>query len=124
RPSSEAVAVRGLSSASAGLLLEAGLPERADPGFAFSFPGCALPPLAELSPPPRGLKREWLDRYLCLGGSAWMKVCLDREQEGRVVQLVENDPRGFRFVNSSLPQLAESLLAYRDILSGAVAEET
>lgn len=124
RPSPAGIAAAGLFPESARFLSQAGLPATADPGFTFSFPHGAMASLADLALPPGGPKDKDWRPYRRLGGSAWMHVCLVREGEGEpIMQVVLNREPVIRFLNSSVSQLAECLLAYRDVMSAALAAE-
>lgn len=124
RPSADALAGLSLPDAAAEFLAEAGLPAAAEPGFQFAFPGGRVPRLSDVPHAPR-LPQEDLERYLRIGGSAVTHTCIDTQQQGRVVQVIDDEGGEVTvvFINSGIPQLAACLLAYRTIMGEALALE-
>jgi hypothetical protein len=126
RPAAPAMAEVVLPLATREFLLEVGLPRRAAPAFEFAFPDGRLPLVSELPDAPAGLEREELQRYRLIGSTPSTLICLDLAAGARVVQIVAADDAGeaaIQFVNSSLPQLAECLVAYRNSLGEAIADD-
>ncbi len=108
-----------LSATTARFLAEAGLPEAA--GLTWRFAKSGLKRVPEVYN--RGcdwgeddLKR--LESYLMLGsGGGGNPVCLDTANQERIVFL--NHERNFsmaEFVNSGIPQLAQCMLAYQELV--------
>jgi hypothetical protein len=107
-------------------LLRVGLPRRAAPAFDFTFPGGRLPLVSELPDPPLGLERGELRRYILIGRTPSTLICLDLAADAHVVQILPADDAGdaeIQFVNSSLPQFAACLVAYRECLGEAIADD-
>lgn len=94
-------------------LNEVGLPEAASPFLEFQAP--------EDGPLPTSAQ-EWnlgpeFARYREIGfNGSGDPVCLDESSDAAVVYLNSDDNFARVFVNSSVPQLAESLLAYRHLV--------
>jgi hypothetical protein len=99
-------------------LVRAGLPEDAAPFLAFEAPASGeLPTVAD----------EWdqsdeFRRYRILGfNGSGDPIALDEDRRGEVVCLNHDDNFARVLLNSSVRQLAESLLAYRKMGQDAVA---
>lgn len=123
KPSEAALAGLPLPDATAEFLIQAGLPATAEPGFQFSFPSGTIPSLAEIRQPP-GLPAGELQHLLRIGGSAVTHTCIDVAGRGRVVQVIDDEGEpAVVFINSSVPQLAACLVAYRNIVGEALAQE-
>jgi hypothetical protein len=57
-------------------------------------------------------------RYRIIGSNGYGDpVCVDTESAGRVFYLLHDDQMTPRFMNSSIPQLAYSLLAFREVVA-------
>ena len=107
-------AVRGLPLSSEGkcFLSDIGLPAEASPFLGFGSSGeLRIPPVADV----------WKcghPRYRIIGSNGYGDpVCVDTQGEGRVVYLLHDDDMAVRFMNSSVPQLAYSLLAFRTVVA-------
>lgn len=93
-------------------LVEAGLPRQADLELDFDLSPDELPTL------PEALEEDNLpatfDRYRPIGVDTATTICLDERDNGRIyaVDIDGNIPT--RFLNSSVPQLAEFLLVFRN----------
>jgi len=109
-----------LPALSRAFLLEAGLPSAAAPFLTFEVPGeCSLPTVSEAWHLPDEFGGF---RVIGFNGSG-DPVCLDESASGAVVHL--NHDNGFERVlmNSSVPQLAESMVIFRAFVRrGASAE--
>ncbi len=105
-----AAALAGIRTApeSAAFLTEAGLPDSAAP--CLSFNPDRLPPLPAEYPVAQEFRRY---RILGSDGSG-NPICIDEELRSSVVVLEHDGGFRVQFMNSSVPQLAECLLAYRD----------
>lgn len=103
----------GLRKDTMHFLRVAGLPDDAAPFLSFSY-------LAEGRL--RGVDevfkvREGLSRYKAIGFDGnGCPICIDAGQEDRIVCLDHDQDFEAVFVNASVPQLAETLLAYRDFV--------
>ena len=102
-----------LPEATIEFLLNAGLPDSAAPFLDFFGHGSRrLQPASEAYP----IGSEF-DRYLCIGtNDAGDPICLDTAFGGAVVLLSHDDNFRAVAVNSSVGQLAESLLAFRKLV--------
>jgi hypothetical protein len=107
-------AVAGLSATEAerDFLVEAGLPRAAAPGMSFEEVGNGLRRITELYD--LGDDAPEFARYRMIGtDGTGNPICIDDDEAGRVVLLDEESGlRNVRFVNSSIPQLAECLWLY------------
>jgi len=92
-------------------LIEAGLPQQAGLGLEFDLPPDKLPALSEAFEEdlPAGL-----DRYRPIGLDAATAICLDALDGWRLYAVDIDGAFPTRFVNSSVPQLAEFLLVFRE----------
>ncbi len=93
-------------------LSEIGLPSEAAPFLDFgSRQTLSIPSVVDL----------WKigdPRYCVIGSSVYGDpVCVDTSQAGRVVYLLHDEAMVVRFINSSVPQLAYSLLAFRTVVA-------
>jgi hypothetical protein len=109
-----------LSTSSRRFLAEAGLPAHAAPCLRFDGFAEGLKPVYEVYGGPADSgedERERLKPYLLLGhdvgGDA---ICVDIANQGRIVWLEHEGLRLLQFVNSSIPQLAECLLLYAEMI--------
>lgn len=97
-------------------LIEAGLPADASPFLCF-----------EGTRPLLTVAEKWRQptipsRYRQIGfDGAGNLIAIDEEAEGRIVYLDHEDRFAPVFMNSSVAQLAESLLAYRSMVNTAIA---
>jgi hypothetical protein len=99
-------------------LIEAGLPESAAPFLSFEVPKSReCPMVSDLYGMPGELERY---RSIGLDGSG-NPIAIDEHANGEIVCLDHED--GFRraLMNSTVRQLAESILAYRDMLHAAIS---
>lgn len=92
-------------------LIEAGLPRQADLELEFDLSSDELPTL------PEALEEDLparFNRYRPIGVDTATTICLDERDNGRIyaVDIDGNIPT--RFMNSSVPQLAEFLLVFRN----------
>jgi len=108
-------ALRGFSSSSSRFLVEAGLPQSCAPFLGFLQVGQGLPSLisAWRLEGVRGFDSKFLSRYHMLGSdSAGNPLCVDITDPDKVYMVDHEDAFRSRFlVASSIPQLAEALLA-------------
>lgn len=110
----EPVAVEGvrIPEVSKRFLIEAGLPGQAGPDLEFDLAGNNLPTLTE------ALAEENLptkfNRYRPLGVDTATTICLDEQDGGRIYAVDIDGVVPTRFMNSSVPQLAEFLLVFRN----------
>lgn len=99
-----------LSSDSKAFLIKAGLPGDAAPFLCFGPPQKGVLPR---------LSSEWnlpdtYRRYRVIGSEgSGDDICIDEEGQGKVVHLNHDDNFREVFINTSIPQLAESLLICR-----------
>lgn len=113
----------GISEETMRFLVEAGLPAEAAPGIAFLGEGQAgrLWEVWGLDEEETKYAQEEFSSYLLIGSDGGgSPVCIDTENNDIVVMLDHN--YGFQaitFVNSSVQQLAESLLVYRALVDEA-----
>jgi hypothetical protein len=100
-------------------LLQAGLPEDAAPFLTFDAPESPeLPTVAD----DWNLPKEF-QRYRVIGSDgSGNPIALDEGQDGEVVYLDHENQFARVFVNKSIRQLAESLLAYRKLVEDTQAE--
>lgn len=93
-------------------LVEAGLPRQADLELEFDLSPEELPTL------PEALEEEnlpaFFDRYRPIGVDTATTICLDERDKGRIYAVDIDGAIPTRFMNSSVPQLAEFLLVFRD----------
>lgn len=70
------------------------------------------------------LEKDRLSSYLVIGGDGeGSPVCIDISHSGQIVVLDHDlDFQSVLFVNSSVPQLVECLLAYRTLVEMSLAE--
>src|SRR5262245_22819209 len=115
----EAVDRLPLSAEDKGFLLRAGLPSDAAPFLSFDAPQAAkLPTVADRW----GLATDF-HRYRVLGSDgAGNPIALDEESGGEVVCLDHENRFARVFMNTSVRQMAESLLAYRTLVEDTQAE--
>jgi len=108
-----------LSDEDKAFLLQAGLPKDASPFLSFEVPSSGeLPTVAKRW----GQPREF-DRYRTIGSDgSGNPIALDESERGEVVCLDHEDRFSRNFMNQSIPQLAESLLAYRKLVRDTQAE--
>jgi hypothetical protein len=122
--SSQALASKPLPDAARRFLTEAGLPWRCAPCLCFEEVGKSLPRIWEVYSPGQWKPEEKvsLEHYLMLGSDgSGNPICLD-DRDGRVVMLDHEllfapkarDSR-IMFVNTSVPLLAECLLAIESV---------
>jgi len=97
-------------------LTEIGLPDSAAPFLDFGGSTCiSIPTVTEVW-------KAGERRYRIIGSNGYGDpVCVDTESAGRVFYLLHDDGLAPRFMNSSIPQLAYSLLAFRQVVSDANA---
>lgn len=95
-------------------LAEAGLPESAAPFLSFAAPKSGeLPTLAD-----QWKQSAKFRRYRVIGADgSGSPIAIDEERKGEVVCLDHDDKFAGTFMNSSVRQMAESLLAYRDLIA-------
>ncbi|MBW3540219.1 MAG: SUKH-4 family immunity protein [Planctomycetes bacterium] len=108
-----ATADLNISSESKAFLNDAGLPESAAPFLEFpALEAGPLPTAAEQW----GLSAEF-ERYREIGfDGSGDPICIDESADGAVVCLNHDNNFQRGFMNSSVPQLAECLLAYRQLI--------
>ena len=99
-------------------LIEAGLPESASPFLEFEVPnGEDIPTVS----------KKWeIDKeysiYKCIGSNgSGDPICIN-ETSGNIVYLNHDDDFKEVFINSSIPQLAESLLAFARLVEETINE--
>lgn len=94
-------------------MIEAGLPEEAAPFLGFQRPVTGpLPTLSEYF----GLS-DTFRRYRVIGSNgSGDPICIDQAQQGSIVSINHDDHYRPIFMNSSIPQLAESLILYRRLV--------
>lgn len=94
-------------------LIEAGLPESAAPFLNFEQPAAGpLPMLSKHANLPETFRRY---RLIGFNGSGDC-LCIDQDQGGAIVSINHDDDNRPIFINSSIPQLAESLLLYQRLV--------
>ena len=94
-------------------LIEAGLPESAAPFLDFEQPVAGpLPTLSKHADLPEAFRRY---RVIGFDGSGDF-ICIDQDQGGTIVSINHDDDNRPNFMNSSIPQLAESLLLYQRLV--------
>jgi len=102
----------GIPDEAKSFLMEVGLPEGAAPFL--DFGGTAhihIPAVTEVW-------KAGEQRYRIIGSNGYGDpVCIDTESAGRVFYLLHDDEMSPRFMNSSIPQLAYSLLAFRRVVT-------
>lgn len=93
-------------------LMEIGLPEEAAPFLDFGGSShVRMPTVTEVW-------KAGEQRYHIIGSNGYGDpVCVDTESAGRVFYLLHDDEMTPRFMNSSIPQLAYSLLAFRKVVA-------
>lgn len=93
-------------------LTDIGLPEGAAPFLDFGGPShLSIPSVTEVW-------KAGERRYRILGSNGYGDpVCVDTESAGRVFYLLHDGDMAPRFMNSSIPQLAYSLLAFRQVVA-------
>jgi hypothetical protein len=101
-------------------LTRAGLPESAPPFLTFTYDqtNFVVPRLVEtwMLPPE-------FARYRQIGDTGFEDpICLDEEKNGMVVYLNQDEEFEKVFINSSVAQLAECLLVFRELVKRAQAE--
>lgn len=102
-------------------LAQAGLPSSAAPFLSFTAPKSGeLPTVADQWKQPVEFRR-----YRVIGSDgAGNPIAIDEERKGEVVLLDHEDKFACTFMNTSVRHLAESLLAYRDLIaSDGLTEE-
>lgn len=111
-PASALVGVR-LPPEARTFLLDAGLPRSAAPCLDFRAPiESTLPTASEMWHLPEGFAR-----YRVIGSNGFGDpVCIDEDDNGAIVYLNHDNEFARVFVNSSAPQLAECLLAFRGLI--------
>jgi SUKH-4 immunity protein of toxin-antitoxin system len=112
RPSAEAVECLQAPEESKVFLREAGLPSSTPLRFSFRFPGGQVPKLAEVLGEDGPLEKG-VARYRGLGVKVQTHVCLDEALQGAIFAVNLDPAVPTRFMNGSVPQLAESLLVFR-----------
>ena len=109
----EAVLSLKLAPAAKEFLACIGLPEDAAPYLSFGDGQCELfPSVSEIWKQPKEFRRY---RVIGSNGSG-DPVCIDEEAEGRIVYLNHDDEFKVGFMNSSVTQLALSLLHFRQVV--------
>ena len=101
-------------------LAEAGLPSSAAPFLNFESPKSGeLPTVAK-----QWKQSDAFDRYRVIGSDgSGNPIAIDEGQAGQVVRLDHEDKFARTFINTTIHQFAESLLAYRDILRDLDGED-
>lgn len=100
-----------ISEASRRFLLEAGLPEEAKPDLVFYQSPDALAPLPDVVPEMH--LPVSFQRYRVLADDGGTFLCIDTEDHEHIVSVDPYQELMTRFVNSTVLELAECLLAYR-----------
>src|SRR5262245_6909332 len=110
----KAVDLPSLSEEDKAFLTQVGLPEEAAPFLTFEAPGSSeLPTVAEQWNQP-----EAFATYRVIGSDgSGNPIALDEINNGEVVLLDHENKFARTLVNKSVRQLAESLLAYRNLVS-------
>jgi len=101
-------------------LIRAGLPEEAAPFLSFGPQGSKrwFPSASALYRLPSGYSV-----YRVIGcNGAGDPICIDESENGAVILLDHNAEYRKKFVNSSIPQLAESLFYYREFVNSVIQE--
>jgi hypothetical protein len=94
-------------------LLNVGLPRSAAPYLDFRSPsGSPLPTASEMWQLPDGFSHY---RVIGSNGSG-DPICIDEDEDGAIVYLNHDNEFARVFINSSVPQLAECLLAFRGLI--------
>ncbi|HUG70793.1 MAG TPA: SUKH-4 family immunity protein [Pirellulaceae bacterium] len=110
-----------LADADKKFLVEAGLPESAAPFLGFTVPKSGeLPTVADQWDQPDEFRRY---RVIGSDGSG-NPIAIDDEQSGEVVHLDHEGDFARTFMNKTIRQLAESLLAYRTIVGDSADESS
>ena len=126
RATPQALADVRIPDESKAFLIQAGLPGEAEGvGLSFSLPPDRLPTLREVLAAEGRPAPARLERYRRIGSDYDAHLCLDQAKGGHVVSVSVEPKLQVAFVNSSVPQLAEFLLRFRDLrrsLQGAERE--
>ena len=123
-PLPKVAASRTLPEATRKFLVEAGLPDGAAPCLSFRYVRILARLWEVFAPNSLNLKdRQRLQSYLMIGSDgAGNPICLDESCHGQVVVLDHEDRfKTVMFVNSTIQQLSESLLAYRRLVRDTIA---
>jgi hypothetical protein len=110
-PPDKVVSLR-IPDASKSFLISPGIPRSAAPFIDFgSRRDLELPKVSEA-----WLQSKEFERYRIIGSNGFGDpICVDEEAHGRVVYLNHDNEFEVGFMNSSVPQLAYSALAFREV---------
>ena len=117
-------AFRGISlpQATKDFLVQAGLPENTILQLSFERPENELPRLWDTFHTQYELPIEY-NRYLAIGVGYVPIICIDEKEEGTIYAIDVAGHHASSFMNSSVPQLAETLLAWRASIQWAEQNE-
>ncbi len=101
-----------IPTASRDFLVKAGLPKNAILQLNFDRPEDELPRLWDAFHDQYDLPPDY-NRYLAIGVGYVPIICLDESEEGNIYAIDVAGHHPSSFMNSSVPQLAETLLAWR-----------
>ncbi len=110
-----AVLALGIPDEAKSFLTNIGLPEDAAPFLNFgSSSHIYIPPVTEVW-------NAGEQHYRIIGSNGYGDpVCIDTESAGRVFYLLHDGEMSPQFMNSSIPQLAYSLLAFRRVVASTI----
>lgn len=111
-----------LPQATEDFLVKAGLPEETVLQLSFERPENELPRLWDTFHEQYDLPREY-NRYLAIGVGYVPIICIDEKEKGAVYAIDVAGHHASSFMNSSVPQLAETLLAWRASVQWAEQNE-
>jgi hypothetical protein len=112
-----------LSEDSKQFLIKAGLPQRVMFEIVFDFSPDKLLTLDEALKPKHKLSAAFR-RYRRLGHNQTADICIDELNGGCIVSVDNTDSIPPGFINSTIPQLAESFLILRDMSAGLTDDST
>ncbi len=111
-----------IPEASSEFLVKAGLPDETILQLSFERPEDELPRLWDAFHDQYDLPPDY-NRYLAIGVGYVPIICLDEKEEGSVYAVDVAGRNPISFMNSSVPQLAETLLAWRAAVEWAEQNE-
>ena len=102
-------------------LIEAGLPNIETVRLSFHEEGQPLPTLPEFLGDEYPLPPEF-NRYRVIGDNYGSFICLDEEDDGKVISVETDEQLYLRGINSNVSLFAETLLLYESLPGGEAAE--
>jgi hypothetical protein len=113
RVDSETVTPLNVPVESKQFLIEAGLPKKAEPRVTLYAPPDLLASLPQMFQEDDIDFPQEFGGYRVLADDTAFFLCLDEHRDGVIVAVDPYQEEPTRFVNTAVPQVAESLLAYR-----------